>query len=58
MSLAAEEISHWAEYDYIVVNDDVDGCAAEIAAILNAERKRRERQTGLLDFVKRLREGQ
>jgi guanylate kinase len=57
MSQAAEEISHWAEYDYIVVNDDIDACTEEIFAILNAERRRRERQTGLLDFVKRLREG-
>jgi guanylate kinase len=58
MAAAAEEISHWAEYDYIVVNDDVDACTSEVHAILNAERRRRERQTGLLDFVKRLRDGQ
>jgi len=57
MAQASEEISHWAEYDYIVVNDDIDACTDEIFAILNAERRRRERQTGLLDFVKRLREG-
>ncbi len=58
MAQAAQEISHWAEYDYIVVNDDVTRCTDEVNAILIAERKRRERQTGLLDFVKRLREGQ
>ncbi len=57
MSRAADEISHWAEYDYIVVNDDVMACAGEVNAILIAERQRRERQTGLLDFVKELREG-
>ncbi len=57
MSRAADEISHWAEYDYIVVNDDVGACADEVHAILIAERQRRERQVGLLDFVKGLREG-
>ena len=57
MAQAADEISHWAEYDYIVINDDVQRCLGEIRAILIAERKRRQRQTGLLDFVKQLREG-
>ncbi len=57
MSRAADEISHWAEYDYIVVNDDVEACTDEVHAILIAERQRRERQLGLLDFVKGLREG-
>ncbi len=58
MAKAADEISHWAEYDYIVVNDDVDECLDQVHAILVAERRRRERQVGLLDFVKALREGQ
>ena len=58
MSKAADEISHWAEYDYIVVNDDIDRCLMNVYAILRAERLRRERQRGLLDFVKLLREGQ
>jgi guanylate kinase len=57
MSKAAEEISHWAEYDYIVVNDDPDRCLEDVYAVLRAERIRRQRQTGLLDFVKMLREG-
>jgi len=57
MAQAADEMSHWAEYDYIVVNDDVDTCLDDVRAILRAERRRRERQTGLLDFVKALREG-
>jgi guanylate kinase len=57
MAKAADEISHWAEYDYIVINDDIDRCVENVAAILRAERLRRERQTGLLDFVKMLREG-
>ena len=58
MAAASEEISHWAEYDYIVVNDDIESCTDGIHAILSAERNRRERQIGLLDFVKRLRDGQ
>jgi guanylate kinase len=57
MHKAADEISHWAEYDYIVVNDDAERAIENIYAILRAERLRRERQTGLLDFVKELREG-
>ncbi len=57
MSQASQEISHWAEYDYIVVNAEVTRCTDEVNAILIAERKRRERQLGLLDFVKQLREG-
>jgi len=57
MSKASEEISHWAEYDYVVVNDDVDRCIQEVKAILQAERVRRIRRTGLLTFVDALREG-
>jgi guanylate kinase len=58
MAKAADEISHWAEYDYIVINDDVDRCLDEVRSILVAERLRRSRRTGLLNFVKALREGQ
>ncbi|WP_298720730.1 guanylate kinase [uncultured Ferrovibrio sp.] len=57
MSKAADEISHWAEYDYIVINDDVERCLAQVHAILTAERLRRHRGTGLVDFVKQLRDG-
>nr|WP_246157257.1 guanylate kinase [Sneathiella litorea] len=57
MSKAAEEISHWSEYDYVVINDDLDRCLAEVKAILTAERVRRTRRTGLIQFVSRLREG-
>ena len=57
MARAPDEISHWAEYDYIVINRDVEHSVAQVRAILDAERLRRERQTGLTDFVKRLREG-
>jgi len=57
MSKASEEISHWAEYDYVVINDDVERCISEVKAILKAERVRRIRRTGLLPFVDQLREG-
>ncbi len=58
MAKAADEMSHWAEYDYIVVNHDVDSSVESVRAILRAERLRRQRQVGLTDFVKGLREGQ
>ena len=54
MERAAGEISHWAEYDYVLINDDAKRCAAEAGAILIAERLRRERRTGLVDFVRGL----
>lgn len=54
MSRAGHELSHWAEYDYVVVNRDVDAAYAEVATILKAERLKRERQTGLSAFVRSL----
>ncbi|PWR23676.1 guanylate kinase [Zavarzinia compransoris] len=57
MAKASDEISHWAEYDYVVLNEDVDSTLAQVRAILHAERLKRRRQTGLGDFVKRLRDG-
>jgi guanylate kinase len=57
MAKAADEMSHWAEYDYIIVNRDVTESVARVDAILAAERLRRDRQVGLSDFVKGLREG-
>ena len=54
MARARDEISHWGEYDYILVNDDADACLAEVRAILAAERLRRFRQLGLADFVRRM----
>lgn len=56
MSKAPDEISHWPEYDYIVINRDIDESVARVQAILSAERSRKDRQVGLPDFVKRLRE--
>jgi len=58
MARARAEISHWDGYDYVVVNDDIDACFAHVRTILQAERLRRARQTGLIDFVRTLmREG-
>ena len=57
MAKAADEMSHWAEYDYIIVNRDLERSLAQVQAILQAERLRRERQVGLHEFVKGLREG-
>ncbi len=51
MAQAASEISHWNEYDYVVVNSEIEESLATLRNILNAERARRERQTGLPDFV-------
>ena len=57
MSKAADEMSHYFEYDYVVVNRDIDQSVAEVQAILRAERLKRKRQIGLGDFVKSLRAG-
>jgi len=57
MAKAADEMSHWAEYDYIVVNDAIDRSLSEVEAILMAERLRRQRRIGLHEFVERLRGG-
>jgi guanylate kinase len=54
MAKAADEMSHWAEYDYVVINHDIERAFDEVRAILAAERLRRERQTGLSDFVRGL----
>jgi len=54
MARAQSEISHWDGYDYVVVNDDIDACFAQVLNILAAERLRRARQTGLIGFVREL----
>ena len=54
MERARAEISHWDGYDYVVVNDDIDVCFGKVSEILAAERMRRTRQTGLIDFVRDL----
>ena len=54
MAKAAGEMSHWPEYDYVIVNRDKDQAFAEVRAILAAERLKRERQIGLSAFVRGL----
>ncbi|WP_133365895.1 guanylate kinase [Qipengyuania sediminis] len=54
MDRARAEISHWDAYDYVVINEDVDACFAKVRAILHAERLKRQRQTGLIPFVRTL----
>jgi guanylate kinase len=54
MAKASDEMSHWAEYDYVIVNRDLTDAFAELRAILAAERLKRERQTGLSAFVRSL----
>lgn len=57
MAKSAEEMSHWSEYEYVIVNHDLDQSVAEVQAIVTAERLKRIRQLGLADFVNRLRGG-
>jgi guanylate kinase len=54
MTEAAHEISHWPEYDYVIVNDDVNLAHQQVMAVLTAERLRRRRQLGLGEFVRSL----
>jgi guanylate kinase len=57
MAKSSEEMSHWPEYGYVIVNDDLDASVAQAQAIVTAERLSRDRQIGLVDFVTRLRGG-
>jgi guanylate kinase len=54
MAKAGDELSHWAEYDYVIINDDVDEALVKVRAILGVERLRRERQPWISSFVRRL----
>lgn len=54
MRRAAGEISHWAEYDYVLVNEDAEPCLDKVHSILEAERLKRSRRIGLTDFVRGL----
>lgn len=58
MARAADEMTHWSEYDYVVVNVDFEASVRQVQAILDAERLKRPRLVGLSDFVTRLRQGQ
>jgi len=55
MAKAADEMSHWAEYDYIIINDSLEKSVEQVEAILTAERLKRERRIGLRAFVETLR---
>lgn len=52
MARAANEVSHWDGYDYVLVNDDVEQCFEKVKTILSAERLKRSRQTGLIGFIR------
>jgi guanylate kinase len=54
MTKVFDELSHWAEYDYVVINNDIDRAFDDVQSILAAERLKRERQTGLSTFVRGL----
>ena len=58
MEKASNEMSHYPEYDWVIVNNDIEESVASVRAILASERLRRQRQSGLGDFVKQLRNGQ
>lgn len=57
MAKASDEMTHYLEYDYVIVNVDLERSLGQLRAILTAERLKRERQVGLSDFVKALRDG-
>ncbi|GHF27624.1 guanylate kinase [Kordiimonas sediminis] len=54
MAEAESEISHWAEYDYVLVNDDLEDTFERLQVIIKAERERRRRRPGLSEFVRKL----
>ncbi|MGN6279559.1 MAG: guanylate kinase [Sphingomonas sp.] len=54
MARAENEVSHWDGYDYVLVNDDVEECFASVKTILAAERLKRSRQTGIIGFIRKL----
>jgi guanylate kinase len=54
MAKAGEELSHWPEYDYVIINEDIESAFAEVRAILAVERLKRERQPWISAFVRRL----
>ena len=57
MAKAANEMSHWREYDYLIINEDLEASVGDVRAILRSERLRRDRLTGTGDFVRQLSEG-
>ena len=57
MAKASDEMSHWAEYYYVIINRDLDKCVEAVRGILHSERLKRRRQTGLAEFVNGLKQG-
>ena len=57
MAKAADELSHFAEYDYVIINSDLEQAVGEVYAILQAERRKRARMNGLTNFVRELQDG-
>ena len=57
MAKAADEMSHYFDYDYVIVNYDIETSVHQVQTILEAERLKRRRQIGLSDFVRQLQEG-
>lgn len=57
MAKASDEMSHWAEYDYVIINRDLDQCVQAVKEILHSERLKRRRQIGLSEFVNGLKAG-
>jgi guanylate kinase len=57
MAKASDEMSHWAEYDYVIINRDLDDCVNAVRGILHSERLKRRRQTDLAEFVNGLKQG-
>ena len=54
MARAANEVSHWDGYDYVLVNDNLEHCFESVRMILAAERLKRSRQTGIIGFIRSL----
>jgi len=54
MAKSRDEISHWAEYDYVLINRDTEACLSQVRAIVAAERLKRQRQVGLVAFTRDL----
>lgn len=54
MARAGDEISHWDSYDYVVINHELEDCFDKVRTVLHAERLKRSRQTGLIDFTRDL----
>jgi guanylate kinase len=54
MKRATSEIGHWGEYDYVLINDDMNACLDDVRAIIDAERMKRDRQPYLIPFVRKL----